>query len=169
MQPMPDDLTPTPSSHSFPLTQVLCHHTKSLSALRLLSPLLDRGPYPQTWGGSGEEPWSWRGCRRVCLGRACGGRWEVGRRKVRGVAQERRCEGRKTPGGQVGGGGRSGRGNGNLPHPTATGARMEVPERKRFKRTGILEKSPWERFLRSRSASPPPQGLPPYCSLCGRG
>lgn len=49
--------------------------------------------------------------------------------------------------------GGSSRGNGNW------GGRM-IAERKSIKRTGVLENSPWERFLRS---------LPPSSFLSGRG
>ena len=58
----------------------------------------------------------------------------------------------------MGGGEDSGRENGNLGLP----AGMEVPEKK-IKRTGILEKSPCERFLKSQPPSPPLFGLPLNC------
>lgn len=40
---------------------------------------------------------------------------------------------------------------------------------KRIKKIGVLQNSPWERFLKSQSPRPPPQGLPPNSSLCDRG
>lgn len=43
---------------------------------------------------------------------------------------------------------------------------------KRIKKTGVLQNSLWERFLKSQYPSPPPQGLsrpPPNSSLCDRG
>lgn len=39
---------------------------------------------------------------------------------------------------------------------------------KRIRKTGVLQNSLWERFLKSQSPSPPPQGLPPNSSLCDR-
>lgn len=64
--------------------------------------------------------------------------------------------GRRITGRSVGEEGGSGRGNGNRGLPVG----RKVAERKRIKRTGVLENSSWERLLRS---------VPPSSSLCGRG
>ena len=78
--------------------------------------------------------------------------WEMGSegRKMQAIPREdhRRKEDHSRTGGWRSG---SGRWNGKLGLPIG----MEVPERKRIKRNGILEKRPCEGSLRSQAPGPP--------------